>query len=221
MDAAVALVQAYLRVNGYFTVAEYPVLEAGRAGVRTATDIDVLAVRFPGAGRQIAGAKPHTQKSRFEPDPVLGAPADVTDMLIGEVKEGRARLNPAMRDHRVLAVALARFGCCSPNDAERSAEALVRRGHVTTSCGHRARVVAFGTLADPASNSAAHTVVKLGHVTRFLQAYLREHWDVLHHAQFKDEMLSILTLLEKTIGSGLPPRREPTQSARKGRRHHE
>ena len=30
MDNAVALVQAYLRVNGYFTVAEYPVLEATR-----------------------------------------------------------------------------------------------------------------------------------------------------------------------------------------------
>ena len=28
MDNTVALVQAYLRVNGYFTVAEYPVIEA-------------------------------------------------------------------------------------------------------------------------------------------------------------------------------------------------
>ena len=27
MDTAVGLVQAYLRVNGYFTVAEYPVLD--------------------------------------------------------------------------------------------------------------------------------------------------------------------------------------------------
>ena len=30
MDTSVALVQAYLHVNGYFTVAEYPVLEAFR-----------------------------------------------------------------------------------------------------------------------------------------------------------------------------------------------
>jgi len=30
MDTAVALVQAYLNVNGYFTVVEYPVLEAFR-----------------------------------------------------------------------------------------------------------------------------------------------------------------------------------------------
>lgn len=49
MDNAVALVQAYLYVNGYFTVAEYPVLEALKhAGYRTVTDIDILAFRFPG-----------------------------------------------------------------------------------------------------------------------------------------------------------------------------
>ncbi len=47
MDTAVALVQAYLNVNGYFTVVEYPVLgmERGRQA-RTVTDLDVLV---PGA----------------------------------------------------------------------------------------------------------------------------------------------------------------------------
>ena len=40
MDTAVGLVQAYLRVNGYFTVAEYPVLDAtGPGGPRTITDL--------------------------------------------------------------------------------------------------------------------------------------------------------------------------------------
>ena len=28
MDHAVALVEAYLQINGYFTVAEYPVIES-------------------------------------------------------------------------------------------------------------------------------------------------------------------------------------------------
>ena len=47
MDTAIGLVQAYLRVNGYFTVAEYPVLDAtGLAGPRTITDLDILAVRL-------------------------------------------------------------------------------------------------------------------------------------------------------------------------------
>lgn len=35
MDTAVALVQACLRVNGYFIVVEYPVLEANRGGQAT------------------------------------------------------------------------------------------------------------------------------------------------------------------------------------------
>ena len=47
MDTAVALVQAYLQVNGYFTVVEYPVLEAYRRGpARAVTDLDVLAFRI-------------------------------------------------------------------------------------------------------------------------------------------------------------------------------
>ncbi len=39
MDHAVALVQAYLQLNGYFTSAEYPIIaSAGRSGARTITD---------------------------------------------------------------------------------------------------------------------------------------------------------------------------------------
>jgi hypothetical protein len=44
MDTAVALVQAYLHLNGYFTVVEFPVLEAMRAApARTVTDLDIRA----------------------------------------------------------------------------------------------------------------------------------------------------------------------------------
>ncbi len=54
MDNAVALVQAYLRINGYFTVAEYTILRShGADGVQMATDIHIMAFRFPGAVRQI------------------------------------------------------------------------------------------------------------------------------------------------------------------------
>ena len=54
MDTAVALVQAYLNVNGYFTVVEYPVLEASRGGhARSVTDLDILALRFAGAGHDV------------------------------------------------------------------------------------------------------------------------------------------------------------------------
>src|SRR5262245_18598254 len=54
MDPAVGMVESYLRVNGYFTVTEYPIVEASKYGeYRTATDLDVLAFRFPGAGRLV------------------------------------------------------------------------------------------------------------------------------------------------------------------------
>jgi hypothetical protein len=49
MDTAVVLVQAYLHVNGYFTVAEHPVLETMRSGqLRTVIDLDILASQAPG-----------------------------------------------------------------------------------------------------------------------------------------------------------------------------
>ena len=112
MDTAVGLVQAYLRVNGYFTVAEYPVLDAtGPGGPRTITDLDILAVRLhraPGASGTVDAPL----------DPALGAGGGA-DMIVGEVKEGRPHPNPAMRDPAVLEAAFTRFGCCAPTDAAR------------------------------------------------------------------------------------------------------
>ena len=54
MDNVVALVQTYLHVNGYFTIAEYPIIGRGQhGGYRTVTDLDILAFRFPGATRVV------------------------------------------------------------------------------------------------------------------------------------------------------------------------
>jgi len=73
-------------------VAEFPVLEVGRRGnVRTLTDFDLLAFRFPGAGHLLAAARGSARFESFAPDPVLGAPGDVADMIVGEVKGGSAR----------------------------------------------------------------------------------------------------------------------------------
>lgn len=115
MDTAVALVQDYLSVNGYFSVVEYPVLEAYRDGsARSVTDLDVLAVRFSGAGHEVIRGKGRSPMGghEFEPDPALRSPPDRADMIVGEVKEGPAPFNSATRDPEVLGVALARFGCC-------------------------------------------------------------------------------------------------------------
>lgn len=112
MDNAVALVQAYLRLNGYFTVSEYPVIAVRNGGYRSATDLDILAFRFPATGRIAPSARRDggDDEDHAAPDPALGIPADRADMIIGEVKEGRAVLNDAATVAGVLRAVLVAFG---------------------------------------------------------------------------------------------------------------
>jgi hypothetical protein len=197
MDHAVALVETYLRVNGYFTVTEYPLVEVCRYGnYRTATDLDLLAFRFPGAGRLVPFQLTKAATESFVSDPLLGAPADRPEMLIGEVKEGHAELNAAAREPAVLRAALTRFGCCTPEHVPPVVQALLQQGRAQTPCGHVVRLIAFGSVP-PSSNSGKYTVVSLGHVQEFMEAYIREHWDVLSHTQFKDPAFGFEMVLEK------------------------
>ena len=194
MDHAVALVEAYLQINGYFTVAEYPVIESfGKQHYGVATDLDILAFRFPGAGRLVPG---RGGKGIFAPDPALGIDGGNADMLIGEVKEGRAELNRNARDPDVLRTVLARFGCCSMHDVDKTVQQLVNKGETATHGGHRVRLMAFGSSSDPSSHSGYSTLT-LGHITGFIEGYLDEHWKVLRHAQFKHPALGLFMVLEK------------------------
>ena len=117
-------------------------------------------------------------------------------MIVAEVKEGRAELNRAARDPVVLRAALVRFGCCSPAEAPRLVEELIRQGRWSTAAGHEIRLVAFGS--EPGEGTGGpYTVITLGHVVEFRQDHLRRHWDVVRHAQTKDPALSVLLTLEK------------------------
>ena len=203
MDNAVALVQAYLRVNGYFTVAEFPVVEAAGAH-RTLTDVDILAFRFPHAGHR-RGAPGRTVDSEvFAPDPVLGRPGEVSDMLVGEVKEGRAHLNPAARDPDVLAAALQRFGCCAPEEAPQVVADLRSSGVAATAAGHQIRLVAFGSSLDEEQDGPRFfTFIPMRHVVGFLQDHLRRHWEIVRHVQTKEPVLGFLLTMEKALrGAG-------------------
>jgi hypothetical protein len=199
MDTAVALVQAYLHVNGYFTVAEYPVLEAYRREyARSVTDLDILAFRFAGAGHDVIRGRGHRSLDErgSVTDPILRCPPDRPDMIVGEVKEGAARFNAAMRDPAVLEVALARFGCCPSQHVHDVTRQLLASGQVVTPGGHVVRMVAFGDVSQDGP-PVKWTTVPMQHVVQFLQKYLREHWGVLRHAQIRDPAFGVLALIEK------------------------
>ena len=198
MDTCVALVQAYLHLNGYFTVVEYPVMEAsGNGHARALTDIDILAVRFPAASNDvIKGAAHQHLNGERGPDPALACPLDRPDMIVAEVKEGSARFNPAMRDPVVLGVALARFGCCSADSALAVAQQLLTRGRAETHAGHRVRMIAFGDVPDTRTASSSRTI-GMRHIVSYLQHYLRDHWEILRHSQIKDPVFATLALIEK------------------------
>lgn len=200
MDNAVSLVQAYLRLNGYFTVTEFPVIEAARhGGHRTATDIDVLAFRFPHAARLVPrdGRGGALDTIIDAPDPALGVPPDAPDMLIGEVKESRAELNAAATDPAVLRAVLVRFGCCRDTEADGAVQALIRRGSAETSPGHTTRLIAFGSHA-PGGRPPHYAIVLLEQVVAYLESYIATNWDVLRHAEFKDPAFGFLVTLFKS-----------------------
>ena len=198
MDMGVALVQAYLRVHGYFTVSEYPVLEAfGQGDHRTATDIDILAIRFPHACQLVPyrGRRDDQDVELQTPDAALGVDPHAVDMIIAEVKIGAAELNRAATDPAVLRAALMRFGCCDHDATFRIVDTLLRDGHAVTPTGHQIRMVAFGSVA-PAGHHR-YRVVLLRDVVAFLRRHLRDHWEIVHRADFKDPAFSFLMMLEK------------------------
>lgn len=202
MDTAVSLVQAYLRINGYFTVTEYPVIASGRRHeYHAATDLDVLALRFSGAGRLVPGRRPGLDEDRTVVDEALRAPDGHADMLIGEVKEGRAALNAAASDPGVLRAVIAGFGCCPRAEAPRIAETLLRDGHVALPNGHHVRTAIFASSVEGADTSR-HLVVPLGHVVAFLRRYVDEHWDILRHSESKDPAFRFLMTVAKAERAG-------------------
>jgi hypothetical protein len=224
MDHAVSLVQAYLQLNGYFTSAEYPVMAAaGRNGFRTLTDIDILAFRFP-AGLPISLTREESVRAESVPeaavpgrsrapqgldladlDPGLGIPDDRIDLIIGEVKEGRVGINSGAREPDVLKAVIDRFG--HSLDKERLVRELLETGIVLMPSGYQVRFIAFGAFP-PGEKVPPCRIISLGHVLRFLQDYVRRHWGMLRHCQFKDPAFGFLMTMEKARRGGAGRRGE-------------
>jgi hypothetical protein len=200
-------VQAYLQLNGYFTSAEYPIIAGtARSGFRTLTDIDILAFRFP-TGEPMASHGKREPKSLDVTgiDSGLGVPTDAIDMIIGEVKEGRVGINTGIRDPEVLRTVVNRFG--EVGDPAHVVEQLLKSGSAEIPPQFSVRLIAFGSFP-PGSPVPPCRIISLGHVLTFLQSYVRKHWHMLRHLQFKDPAFGFLMTLEKARRGGAGRRGE-------------
>ena len=207
MDHAVALVEAYLQLNGYFTSAEYPILaRAGRNRAQMITDIDILAFRFPSG---LPASKPRRAPRGLDTsdvDPGLGVPTDNVDMVIGEVKEGRVGINSSIRDPEVLRAVISRLGDAYGQE-DRIIDELLDTGTATLDPGYVVRLIAFGAFP-PGEEVPPCRIISLGHVLEFLQNYVRRHWSVLRHLQIKDPAFGFLMTMEKARRGGAGRRGE-------------
>lgn len=109
MDIAVNLVESYLRLNGYLTLSEMEIQKKMKSGLyETLTDVDIVALRFPG---QIRATDPHAGddcRMLLINDDVLELESETIDVIIGEVKQGEAVFNPGLTRHEVLHTVLHR-----------------------------------------------------------------------------------------------------------------
>lgn len=195
MDTAVELVKSYLQANGFFTVTEYPILEViSGESTRTVTDIDVLGLRFPGAGGIESPAT--TSGLRIAPDPNLDISDRYIEVIIGEVKEGAAELNRAARNPEVLSAVLRRFGQMRPEVSDELVAELIESGTAMHPAGIRMRLMVFAS-KPPTRRHTPYVWVSLGDIAVWLRTQVHENWDRVKAVQSKDPALGFLILFEK------------------------
>lgn len=202
MNAGVSLAQTYLHLNGYLTIAEQPVIRGLRGGhFSQVTDLDLIGVRFPGAGMIVTRGRPGPRDDlRLEPDPWLAPSPDSVDVIVAEVKEGKARLNDSARTHDVLYAALSLVGCIPETHMDDVISALQARGEARVAGSDhcvpsRIRLGAFGDGENGHRNG--YHVFSLGHVARFVTGFLERYHAVLEPADLADPVLGLLHLLRK------------------------
>lgn len=197
MDIAVNLVENYLRLNGYMTLSEFEVQRRDKAGrFKTVTDIDIMGIRFPG---DIYIGDPH-RSADYEmlliDDPVLELEPNIIDVIVGEVKQGQAELNPGIKDHGVLHSMLRRVEWIYDVGLDDVIRGLQRNGiHRGPSKGGaevRTRLVAFGR-----SHFSNINTVALSHMVTTLLEFFEKHEDAFRPIQFREPAPAFLSLLLK------------------------
>jgi len=198
MDIAVNLVENYLRLTGYLTLSEFEVQRRdATGGFKTVTDIDIMAMRMPG---DVYLGDHHTKRDGellLIDDPALELEPDCVDVIIGEVKQGTAELNPGIKDHAVLHSMLRRIEWIYDEPLETVVDSLQRELiHQSPARGDgriRTRLVAFGR-ADTSNLNR----VSLSHVVTTMLGFFEDHEAAFRPIQFREPAPAFLRLLLKS-----------------------
>lgn len=198
MDVAVNLVETYLRLNGYLTLSEIEVQARNDDGTfDTLTDVDIVGFRFPGDTYVAEASNPDHSRLLQITDEVLDLADDRIDVIIGEVKQGEAVFNPALKRSPVLQSILRRLGWVYAEGIDGVIERLGQGGisfDPARGGGEiRTRLVAFGR----SPTSGPHTI-PIGHVIEAVVGFMDQYDDVLRSAQFKEPAPALLRLLVKS-----------------------
>jgi hypothetical protein len=208
MDITVDLVESYLRLTGYLTLSEYEVQRRDEKGrYKAVTDIDIMALRLPGVTYV---GDPHADCVLLQlDDPVLGLEPDMTDVIIGEVKQGPAQLNAGIKDHVALHSMLRRVEWLYATDLNDVIEGVQRdlthRAPARSGGIVRTRLVAFGR-----SPVVSENVISLGHIIATVLAFFEAHEDAFRPVQFRQAAPAFLRLLLKAGFDVGRPESEPS-----------
>lgn len=198
MDIGVNLIESYLRLAGYLTFSEFEVQGRNAAGNYEAiTDVDIVGLRLPGP---VYIGDPHDESDSrllLIEDPVLELEADCVDLIIGEVKQGEAMINPGLYDHRVLHAVLRRVEWLFVDSLADVVKGLQTQGiHRSKTRGEgmiRTRIVAFGRAPENTLNVISHT-----HVVETMLDFFGRFGEAIRPIQFRDPAPALLRFLTKT-----------------------
>lgn len=196
-DPALALVVAYLRLNGYFLLTEQELHVREPVGFRTLTDIDIIALRPP-----TAPGPPHHQLGPeveeclivTDVDPALDVDTSRFDVIVGEVKTAEAELNSALLSPGALHATLRRTGNLYTTPLDQVVDELIADGSSATPTA-QVRLVAFAGHG----RVGRATNIHLGDAARFIRHHLHANHDLYRVTRFSDPVIALLELFEKAL----------------------
>ncbi len=194
-DPAVALVCAYLRVNGYFTLTEFEVSVSTKHGYQSLTDLDVIAVRLPTVAERHRRSG-HVRRTEggiiVALDPALHVDESRIDVLFVEVKQGKVEFNPGMRNPLVLEAGLRRVGGSPGAPVDEVAKSLAEHGEYTGG-EQRVRLLAVGSHGRVGRGTTLHH----GHLLAFVEHHVEQYAEALKAMEAGDPVVGFIELVNK------------------------